>query len=203
MPLPPIFSFSCSRFHLAPFTLTRASGIAINENSVFSLPLILFPGSSSQITKHINTMLYLNLISGRNPKYLIEEHVNGAMKIKEYELFTVPTAYILLDGGTETSVQKVSNTKPLDMHDKDLVLSHALAGQYLGNKIIYFDCGSGSDNTMNVELLKYISDNIDTPIMVGGGIKSKDNIETLVNAGASYIVIGNIIEDVIASDLFK
>ena len=168
-----------------------------------NLPIMLFPGSSKQLTNLIDSVLYLNLISGRNPKYLIEEHVNGAMKIKEYELFTVPTAYILLDGGTETSVQKVSNTRPLDMHDKDLVLSHALAGQYLGNKIIYFDCGSGSDNTMNVELLKYISDNIDTPIMVGGGIKSKDNIETLVNAGASYIVIGNIIEDVIASDLFK
>ena len=173
----------------------------IKDNS--RLPIMLFPGSSNQLTHLIDSVLYLNLISGRNPKYLIEEHVKGAMKIKEHNLFTVPTAYILLDGGKETSVQKISNTKPLDMYDKDLVLSHALAGQHLGNKIIYFDCGSGSDTTMNIELLKFISENIDIPIMVGGGITSKDDIEALINAGASYIVVGNNIENMSDSDLFK
>lgn len=173
----------------------------IKENS--DLPLLLFPGSSKQLTKQIKTVLYLNLISGRNPKYLIEEHVEGAMKIKEFNLKTIPTAYILLDGGTHTSVQKVSKTEPLDMNDMDLVLSHALAGQYLGNKIIYFDCGSGSMNIIRTDLLKYISENIEIPIMVGGGIKSNDDIKSLIKAGASYIVIGNILEDVSKRSLFK
>ena len=117
---------------------------------------MLFPGSSSQITSNIKTMLYLNLISGRNPKYLIEEHVNGSMNIYENNITAIPTAYILLNGGNKTSVEIVSETSPLDMSDRDNVLKHALAGQYLGNQIIYFDCGSGAENIMDPSLLQYI-----------------------------------------------
>ena len=164
----------------------------IKNNS--HLPIMLFPGSVRQLTPLIDSVLYLNLISGRNPKYLIEEHVKGAFKVKEYNICPISTAYILLDGGNQTSVQKISQTEPLNMNDKDLVLSHALAGEHLGNKIIYFDCGSGSEKIIDSDLLKYITENIKTPVMVGGGINSKQDIELLVNSGASYIVVGNILE---------
>ena len=165
----------------------------IKDNT--KLPLILFPGSSNQITDNINAMLYLTLISGRNIKYLIEEHVESALAIKKLNLETIPTAYILLDGGNQTSVAKVSQTTPLSMDDYNNVLSHALAGQYLGNKLIYFDCGSGALNMMNTELLKYVSSNIDIPIIVGGGIKSKADAKYLIDNGASYIVMGTAIEE--------
>ena len=173
----------------------------INEKS--KLPLLLFPGSFNQITPQIKTVLYLNLISGRNPQYLIEEHVKGAIKIQKYSIFTVPTAYILLDGGNTTSVQKVSKTEPLNMSDTELVLSHALAGQYLGNKLIYFDCGSGAKKSMIPSLVKYISDNVNVPIMIGGGIKSKETIDKLVESGASYVIIGNFLESSKSDKLFN
>lgn len=164
----------------------------INNESI--LPVLLFPGSWKHITKNINAMLYLNLISGRNTKYLIEEHVSGAKLIKEYNIETIPTAYILLDGGSKTSVQKVSNTTPLNMNNKENILSHALAGQHLGNKLIYFDCGSGAENKIDLDLLEYIKMNIDVPIIVGGGIKSSQDTKDVVNAGAAYVVVGNSIE---------
>ena len=159
------------------------------------LPIILFPGSSNQISEYINTMLYLNLISGRNPKYLIEEQVKGAKKINKLKIETIPTAYILLNGGVSTSVEMVSNTKPLSMLDKENVLSHALAGQFMGNELIYFDCGSGSSNSMKLDLLNYVSSNIKIPIIVGGGIESYSKAVDLSNSGASYIVIGNALEN--------
>ena len=164
---------------------------------------MLFPGSFNQITPQIKTVLYLNLISGRNPKYLIEEHVKGAMKIQKYSIFTVPTAYILLDGGNTTSVQKVSKTEPLNMSDTELVLSHALAGKYLGNKLIYFDCGSGAKKSMMPSLVKYISDNVNIPIMIGGGIKSKETIDKLIESGASFVIIGNFLESSKSDKLFN
>ena len=159
------------------------------------LPLITFPGSSNQISGQINCMLYLNLISGRNPKYLIDEQVKGATKIKKLNIETIPTAYILLDGGNKTSVLNVSKTSPLSMEDKDNVLSHALAGEFMGNKLIYFDCGSGSDNSMTLDLLEYISDNINIPIIVGGGITSYSQAHDFYKRGASFIVIGNALEN--------
>jgi len=195
-----------SRSCTAPETISAALAEPllikiINEKS--KLPLLLFPGSFNQITPQIKTVLYLNLISGRNPKYLIEEHVKGAMKIQKYSIFTVPTAYILLDGGNTTSVQKVSKTEPLNMSDTELVLSHALAGQYLGNKLIYFDCGSGAKKSMMPSLVKYISDNVNIPIMIGGGIKSKETIDKLIESGASYVIIGNFLESSKSDKLFN
>ena len=158
------------------------------------MPMMLFPGSSKQITKHINTILYLNLISGRNPKYLIEEHVSGAMEIYDNNIMTIPTAYILLDGGNQTSVAKISKTSPLNMADKDMVLKHVLAGQYLGNKIVYLDCGSGAKNKIDEPLLNYVSSFVDIPIMVGGGINSDSDIKDLIDSGASYVVCGTKFE---------
>ena len=177
--------------HISDDNISARIDIINNESM---LPVLLFPGSWKQITRNINAMLYLNLISGRNTRYLIEEHVSGAKLIKKYNIETIPTAYILLDGGSQTSVQKVSDTKALNMSDYDNILSHALAGQHLGNKFIYFDCGSGAKNKINLELLSYINKNIEIPIIVGGGITTDNEIKDVVRAGASYVVIGNSIE---------
>ncbi|MDC1050697.1 geranylgeranylglyceryl/heptaprenylglyceryl phosphate synthase [Candidatus Marinimicrobia bacterium] len=165
----------------------------IKENT--NLPLILFPGSYQQITKQIDTMLYLNLISGRNPKYLIEEQVYGSIDVYNYHINPIPTAYILLDGGNQTSVSRVSQTAPLCMKNKRNVLSHALAGQHLGNKLIYFDNGSGANFKIEAELLKYINKHITIPIIVGGGIKCDADIKELIDSGASYIVVGTYFEN--------
>ena len=159
-----------------------------------NLPLILFPGSSNQISNQVESMLYLNLISGRNPKYLIDEQVKGAKKINKLNIETIPTAYILLDGGSITSVSNISSTSPLNMNDKENVLSHALAGQFMGNKLIYFDCGSGSKFSIKSDLLSYISNEVKIPIIVGGGIKSYDEALQLSKCGASYVVVGNSLE---------
>tara|TARA_Y100000588_G_C13985608_1_gene809200 strand:- start:73 stop:780 length:708 start_codon:yes stop_codon:yes gene_type:complete len=165
----------------------------IKENT--SLPLISFPGSSNQISPNIPAMLYLNLISGRNPKYLIEEQVLGAQKIKKFNIEAIPTAYILLKSESSTSVVNVSQTTPLNIDNMENVLSHALAGQYMGNKFIYFDNGSGSSNKVSFDLINYISKHIKTPIIVGGGVKSRNEAIKYSKNGASMIVIGNALEN--------
>ena len=191
--------------HNSNFDAILVGGSKISDNNISKrinyiqqnthLPIILFPGSSRQITGDIKALLYLNLISGRNPKYLIEEQVAGANKIYDNNIETIPTAYILLEGGNDTSVSIVSQTEPLKMNRKELVLSHSLAGQYMGNKILYFDCGSGSTHSISKGLLSYISEKVDIDIMVGGGIKSLSEVKSLHDKGASFIVVGNALED--------
>ena len=195
-----------SKINSSPFDAILIGGSSIEDNflekriayikSKTTLPLISFPGSSNQISEQIDSMLYLNLISGRNPKYLIDEQVKGAKKIKKIGIETIPTAYILLDGGNTTSVSSISETSALSMDDKSNILSHALAGQFMGNRLIYFDCGSGSHNSITCELLDYIYQNINIPIIVGGGIKSIDDIHNLLNAGADKVALNtNAVKD--------
>ena len=194
-----------SQINNSSFSLVLIGGSKIEDNLIedrikyiksnTTLPIISFPGSANQISKQIDTMLYLNLISGRNPKYLIEEQVRGALKINSLSINTIPTAYILLDGGNNTSVASVSNTKGLSMDNKETILSHALAGQYMGNECIYFDCGSGSEKSIQPDLLLYLKQYIDIPIIVGGGIKSYKQAVKLSENGASYVVVGNALEN--------
>jgi len=159
------------------------------------LPVIIFPGSPNQVSSDADAILYLSLISGRNPQYLIGAHVESAPKIKKLKIEAIPTAYILLDGGSKTSVQIISNTDPLPMDKKNIVLAHALAGQYLGNKLLYLETGSGSLKHVSYDLLSYLNSNIDIPIIVGGGINNLTSVKKLVDAGASYIVFGSYIEN--------
>jgi putative glycerol-1-phosphate prenyltransferase len=194
-----------SKINSSPFDAILIGGSSIEDDlleeriayikSKTTLPLISFPGSSNQISEQIDSMLYLNLISGRNPKYLIDEQVKGAKKIKKIGIETIPTAYILLDGGSTTSVSNISETSALSMDDKSNILSHALAGQFMGNRLIYFDCGSGSSNSITCELLDYIYQNINIPIIVGGGIKSYKEAYNFYKNGASFVVVGNALEN--------
>ena len=158
-------------------------------------PIILFPGSSKQISKNADAILFTSLLSGRNPKYLIEEQVKGVKLIKEYNLEVIPTGYLLLGASEKTSVEKVSQTEPLDPSDYENVLHHCLAAQYFGMQFIYLENGSGSEVSVDFKLIKYLKSNLDIPIIVGGGIKKTSQIQEIKSAGADLIVIGTALEE--------
>ena len=158
------------------------------------LPIIIFPGSSDQLSQYADALLFLSLISGRNPQYLIGEHVKSAPVIHNMKLETIPTAYILLDGGVRSSVEIMSNTSPIPMNKHDIILAHALAGEYLGNKLIFLEAGSGAKNHAACEIISIISKQIQIPIVVGGGVNTSESAGQLVSSGANYIVTGTQIE---------
>ena len=157
-------------------------------------PLILFPGSSLQITNKVDAMLYISLLSGNNPQYLIGEHVQTAGLIYNLKIETIPTGYILVDGGTYSSVAAISKTIPLPNDKFEIIASHALAGQYLGMKMLYLETGSGAKNIVNPKLIKYLNNMLDIPFFIGGGINNREKTKLLIEAGAEYIVIGSAIE---------
>ena len=167
---------------------------AIFENT--DLPVIIFPGSSSQLSKHADGVLFLSLISGRNPQYLIGEHVKSAPVIRNLGIEVIPTAYILLDGGVRSSVEVISNTSPIPMNKKDIILAHALAGEYLGNKLIFLEAGSGAKQYAACENISFLSSQLNIPIVVGGGVNTPDAAQKLVSSGAGYIVSGTQIEKI-------
>ena len=159
-----------------------------------NLPLVIFPGSSDQLSEHADAILYLSLISGRNPQYLIGEHVKSAPLIYNLSIETIPTAYILLESGVRSSVEVVSDTKPIPMGKHDIILAHALAGQYLGKSLIFLESGSGAKDHATCEVVSYLKPHLSIPIIVGGGVNTAESANLLVKAGADYIVTGSLIE---------
>lgn len=160
-----------------------------------TLPIILFPGDSTHLTPHADAILYMSLISGRNPNYLIGEQVKAAPLIQRYSLEPIPTGYILIDGGNRTAVEFMSGTFPIPRDKPDIVGPHALAAEYLGMKLVYLEAGSGADLPVPKEMVSYVKKQINIPLIVGGGIRTPDMAQTLVNAGADFIVTGNILEE--------
>ena len=159
------------------------------------LPVILFPGSSTQISRNADALLFLSLISGRNPQYLIGEHVQSAPKIYNLGLETIATGYILIDSGYKSSVEIMSNTTSIPLDKKDIILAHALAGEYLGQKLIYLEMGSNSKKSIDPSLVRYVKDKITIPLIIGGGIKTRKSAELISKAGADFIVISSLIEE--------
>jgi len=159
------------------------------------LSVIIFPGGSAQISASADAILFTSLISGRNPKFLIEEQVKSSLKIHKASLEVIPTGYILLETDKKSSVEIVSDTKPLPMNDIDSILSHALAAQYLGKKLLFLEAGSNSNYPADDAIIKEISSILDIPIIVGGGIKNKEDAKKISQSGASYIVIGSLLEE--------
>ena len=158
-------------------------------------PIILFPGSSKQVSKYADAILFISLLSGRNPKYLIDEQVKSVQLIKEYNLEVIPTGYLLLESSKKTSVEKISETNPLDPFNYENILNHCLAAQYFGMKFIYLENGSGANNVINSQLINYLSDNLEIPIIVGGGITKKSQIDSIKSSGAAFVVISTILEE--------
>jgi phosphoglycerol geranylgeranyltransferase len=166
--------------------------IKIKQNC--DLPIVLFPGNPSQISDKADAILFLSLISGRNPDFLIGHQVIAAPILKKTQLEIISTGYILIESGTETAVERVSKTKPLDRNNPDLVLATAQAGAMLGNKLIYLEAGSGAKQAVPLKLIKRISQNIEIPLIVGGGIIDLQGIQKAYDSGADLVVIGTAFE---------
>ncbi len=159
------------------------------------LPIILFPGDVSQITNKADGILFLSLLSGRNPEYLIEQQIKSVPFLKKTDLEIIPTGYILIDGKKETATQKVSNTKPIPQENKTLILNTALAGEFSGKKLIYLEAGSGATVPVDENIITLVENNLSIPLIVGGGIRSKKQLDAAFNSGANLVVIGTAFEN--------
>ena len=173
----------------------RTCSVVKSIKNLCGLPIILFPGDHSQISSHADALLFLSLISGRNPEFLIEQQVRSVEKIRRTNLEIIPTGYILIDGGRETSVQKVSNTIPLGQKNIQEIVNTALAGQYSGKKLIYLEAGSGAEFPVSAEIIQAVKKVLDIPVIVGGGIRSANQLQKTYNAGADLVVIGTAFEE--------
>lgn len=158
------------------------------------IPMVLFPGNSFQLSWKADAILFLSLISGRNPELLIGNHVIAAPYLKLSPLEVMSTGYILVDGGVETTVTYMSNTKPIPNSKDDIAVCTAVAGELLGLKMLYMDAGSGAKNPISEKMIQSVSDVTSIPLIVGGGIRTPEKAEQNVRAGADIIVVGNAIE---------
>lgn len=165
----------------------------IKENT--NIPVILFPGSVLQISKYVDAILFLSLISGRNPEFLIGSQVVAAPLIKSLQLETISTGYILIENGRMTSVEYMSNTKPIPRDKHDLILATALAGEMLGHQLLYLESGSGASEPVPLAALRKVREHVQIPLIVGGGIKTPDQAKKIKESGADIIVLGSILEE--------
>jgi len=160
-----------------------------------NLPIILFPGSAMQITNNADGILFLQLISGRNPEYLISNQVIAAPLLKQTDLEVISTGYLLIESGRETTASYISNTKPIPAHKPEIAMATAMAGELIGHQLIYMDGGSGALNPIPTKMIKMVSKNVDLPIIIGGGLKTKQAIQAVYDAGATIAVIGTAFEN--------
>ncbi|RKS15421.1 geranylgeranylglyceryl/heptaprenylglyceryl phosphate synthase [Flavobacterium sp. 120] len=167
--------------------------VKIKQNC--NLPIVLFPGNPSQISDKADAILFLSLISGRNSDFLIEHQVKAAPILKQTQLEIISTGYILIESGSETAVERISKTKPLDRNNLDLALATAQAGEMLGNKLIYLEAGSGAKQAVPLEMIELVSQNIEIPLLVGGGIVDLQGIQNAYHAGADLVIIGTAFEN--------
>ena len=158
------------------------------------IPVILFPGSPSQVSKYADALLYLSLISGRNPELLIGQHVISAPVVKQSGLEIMPTGYMVIDGGAPTTVSYISNASPLPSDKNEIAMCTAMAGEMLGMKLIYMDAGSGAKRAISESMIEKVAGCIDVPLIVGGGITNPEKAYLNCKAGADVIVVGNAIE---------
>ncbi len=159
-----------------------------------SIPVIIFPGSLLQLSSNADGILLLSLISGRNPDLLIGNHVVAASYLKKSKLEVLPTGYILVDGGQTTSVEYMSNTHPIPSDKPDIAVATAMAGEMLGLKLIYLEAGSGAQSSLTTQMVQEVKKNINIPLIVGGGIKTKKDAQRVASAGADIIVSGTALE---------
>lgn len=173
---------------------TEVSAIYHQLKSKLSIPLVSFPGGLNQITPEADGVLFLSLISGRNSELLIGNHVVAAPMLKSSGVEVISTGYVLIDGGVVSSVQYMSNTLPIPPNKVDIASATALAGEFLGMKLIYLEAGSGALNPVSSEMIKRVKDTITIPLVVGGGINTAQKLTAAFEAGADVVVIGTAIE---------
>ncbi|MDX1753348.1 MAG: geranylgeranylglyceryl/heptaprenylglyceryl phosphate synthase [Salinimicrobium sediminis] len=159
-----------------------------------SLPLVLFPGDHQQISNSADALLFLSLLSGRNPEYLIGQQVRSVALLKNSGLEIIPTGYLLIDGGRECAVQRVSATAPLCQQDPEHIVDTALAGKYSGKQLIYLEAGSGALHPVDPKIISVVKEATQISLIVGGGIRNAQQLEAAWNAGADLVVIGTAFE---------
>ncbi|MFO7767659.1 MAG: geranylgeranylglyceryl/heptaprenylglyceryl phosphate synthase [bacterium] len=167
------------------------------------LPVLIFPGDHSQVSGKADALLFLSLISGRNPEYLIGHHVLAAPRIHKLGLETIPTGYMLIESGRLTSVQYMSMTAPMPRDKPDIVTAHGLAARFLGMRLIYLEGGSGGENRVPAEMVRSLVDRVGLPVVVGGGIRKPEQARERVEAGASFVVVGNSLEHAWTSEAVR
>lgn len=175
-------------------TTTNLSEVVRTVKENVNIPVILFPGSTLQIDPAADAILFLSLISGRNPDLLIGQHVQAAPILKNSRMEVMSTGYILINSGKTTSVAYISNTTPIPEDKYSLAACTAMAGEMLGLKMIYLDAGSGAEREINQKMISTVRKSINTPLIVGGGITSSEKAISALEAGADIIVIGNALE---------
>ncbi|MBO8131480.1 MAG: geranylgeranylglyceryl/heptaprenylglyceryl phosphate synthase [Candidatus Marinimicrobia bacterium] len=163
--------------------------------SASNIPVIIFPGSVKQISGYADAILFISLISGRNPYYLFGEHVIAAPVIKRLGIEAISTGYMLIESGRMTTAEYMSNTKPLPSDKPEIAAAHALAAQYMGMKMIYLEAGSGAENSVPNEMVEIVSRYVEIPVIVGGGIRDPETAKEKVESGASFVVTGNVLND--------
>ncbi len=158
------------------------------------LPIFLFPGDHSHITNWADALLFLTLLSGRNAEYLVGQQIKSISKLKKSSLEIISTGYILIDGGNNSSVSKVTNTEPLPQENIEMIVNTALAGQFMGAKLIYLEAGSGAKFPVKPEIISEVKKAINIPLIVGGGIKTETQKQEAYKAGADMLVMGTAFE---------
>ena len=176
---------------------THVVARAIRE-AVPGFPVVLFPGSAMQLTEHADLILFLSLVSGRNPQYLIEEHVRAVPFLDHHRVPTLSTAYILIDGGRVTSVEAVSQTRPLPADKPELAAAHVKAARLIGMQAVYLEAGSGAPRPVAPEIIRACraaAPAAEVALFVGGGIRTPEQARAARAAGADFVVIGTAVED--------
>ena len=158
------------------------------------LPIILFPGNSSQFSPEADGILFLSLLSGNNPEYIVGQQIKSARAVHDSHLDFVPTAYVLIDGGVETSTMRVTGTKPLDPKDVKTIVDTCIAAELMGKKAIYLEAGSGAITPVSTDIIKAVREAVSVTLIVGGGIRTPEAMNAAYNAGADIVVIGNHFE---------
>jgi putative glycerol-1-phosphate prenyltransferase len=189
--------------HSCPVDFVLVGGSMVSEsvdNVVLTLkkyltqPVILFPGNPSQVSKHADSLLFLSLISGRNPELLIGQQVQSAPYLRKMNIEIIPTGYILIDGGAPSAVQYMSQTQPIPADKTDIIKATAIAGEMLGLKALYLEAGSGANKPITAQAIQAVRQAVDIPIICGGGIQNADILYNTLQAGADMAVIGNVLE---------
>ncbi len=171
------------------------TGVFERIKDAVDIPAISFPGGAGQVVPSAAAILFLSVISGRNPELLIGQQVKGAPLLKEYGVEIISTGYMLVESGTFTSVEFMSNTRPIPRNKVDIAMAHALAAEYIGMKLVYLEAGSGAVDSVPDEMVRAVVDYISLPVVVGGGIRDAESARAKVDAGASFVVTGTVLED--------
>lgn len=162
---------------------------------VSSLPVLLFPGNACQISAQADAILFLSLLTSRNPDFLVGEHVKAAPLVHQWSLEVIPTAYLLVESGPLTSVQFITQSLPIPRDKNDLAVAHALAGKYMGMRLIYLEAGSGAGQPVPYSMVREVATATSLPVIVGGGIRTGEQAGKLARAGAKFVVVGSALED--------